>query len=367
MPMNTTLLAALKEIISEHGGLETLSDSRRVRALLSDLAANEPKPQKNALVACLEQGFPAMLQNAQAVERGQVKTKLTERLNREEGLDAKLCADTLDLLEAALFGSVSAKPGPAVTPAPKTPATAPPSAAGAERTKAPPDQQPAQLKDQDSEVWREPRTLKGHTEPVQSVAYSPNGLRIVSGSDDSTIRIWDAENGRELRTLKGHTSSVYSVAYSPDGRRIVSGSDDSTIRIWDAESGRELRTLEGHTSLVNSVAYSPDGRRIVSGAMDSTIRIWDAENGRELWTLKGGSFLVSLGVAIVFSVAYSPDGFRIVSGASEIIKIWDAENGRELQSLEGHTFFVRSVAYSPDGRRIVSGSLDKTIKIWGKE
>jgi hypothetical protein len=124
--MNTNLLNALKEIVSRYGGVETLSDARRVKALLADLAAAEPKPQKNALIAGLEQGFAAMLQNVPAHERGAAKAKLAERLNREEGLDAALCADTLDLLEEALLGIVSVTTA-AVAPtapaaAPKTPA-----------------------------------------------------------------------------------------------------------------------------------------------------------------------------------------------------------------------------------------------------
>jgi hypothetical protein len=107
--MNTNLLNALKEIVSRYGGVETLSDTRRVKALLADLAAAESKPQKNALTACLEQGFVALLQQVPVRERGAAKSSLAERLNREEGLDMALCADTLDLLEAALLEGVSAK------------------------------------------------------------------------------------------------------------------------------------------------------------------------------------------------------------------------------------------------------------------
>jgi uncharacterized membrane protein len=101
--MNTNLLNTLKEIVSRYG-IEMLSNAKRVNALLADLAAAEPRPQKKALVTCIERGFATPLQNAPAHERGQVKAKLTERLNHEEGLDPVLCADTLDLLEAALFG-----------------------------------------------------------------------------------------------------------------------------------------------------------------------------------------------------------------------------------------------------------------------
>ncbi|KAH8668676.1 beta transducin-like protein HET-E2C*4 [Xylariales sp. PMI_506] len=204
-------------------------------------------------------------------------------------------------------------------------------------------------------------TLEGHSEFVSSVAFSPDGRRIVSGSDDQTIRIWDAENGVCLETLEGHSDWVNSVVFSPDGRRIVSGSSDQTIRIWDAENGVCLETLEGHSDWVYSVAFSPDGRRVVSGSDDKTIRIWDAENGVCLETLEGHSELVS-------SVAFSPDGRRIVSGSDDkTIRIWDAENGVCLETLEGHSEFVSSVAFSPDGRRIVSGSDDQTIRIWDAE
>jgi tetratricopeptide (TPR) repeat protein len=110
--INANLLKALTDIVSKYGGLATLSNARKVKALLADLAAAEPKPHKNALIACVEQGFPAMLQNVPAGGRGAAKAKLAERLNREEGLDPALCANTLDLLEAALFGGVSTKAAP---------------------------------------------------------------------------------------------------------------------------------------------------------------------------------------------------------------------------------------------------------------
>jgi hypothetical protein len=273
--MNTNLLKALKEIISQHGGIETLSDARQVKVLLSDLAAVEPRPQKNALIFSLERGFAASLKNAGAAERGQVKAELAERLNREEGLDPALCADTLDLLEAALCGEKESGEAPSGGAfCPDCGAALPGGARFCPACGA------------HTELWRELRTFEGHTKAVWSVTYSPDGGRIASGAMDGTVRIWDAESGRELRTLlRGYAFHVFSVAYSPDGARIASGAEDGTVRIWDVESGRELRTLRGHTFSVFSVAYSPDGRRIASGADDGTIRIWDAESGRELHTL----------------------------------------------------------------------------------
>ena len=113
---------------------------------------------------------------------------------------------------------------------------------------------------------------------MSSVAYSPDGRHIISGSHDFTIRIWDAKTGAAVGgPLEGHTGSVSSVACSPDGRHIISGSDDDSIRIWDAKTGAAVgNPLKGHTHRVLSVAYSSDGLYIVSGSFDNTIRMWDA-------------------------------------------------------------------------------------------
>jgi hypothetical protein len=107
------------------------------------------------------------------------------------------------------------------------------------------------------------------------VAWSPDGTRIVSGSDDKTVKVWDPEKRQEVRTLTGHMSRVTSVAWSPDGTRIVSGSDDKTVKVWDSATGQEVLSLEGHTGSVYSVAWSPDGKRIVSGSYDYTLKVWD--------------------------------------------------------------------------------------------
>ena len=202
------------------------------------------------------------------------------------------------------------------------------------------------------------QTLKGHSDYVHSVAYSPDGSRIISGSDDNTIKIWDVNIGTCLKTLEGHSNYVGSVSFSPDSIRIISGSYDKTIKIWDANMGVCIKSLYGHSGYVQSVAYSPDGSRIISGSADKTIKMWDSNTGECIKTLKGHSFWVN-------SVAYSPDGIRIISGSGDkTIKIWDANKETCLKTLEEHSGSVWSVAYSPDGSRIISGSDDKTIKIW---
>ncbi len=200
--------------------------------------------------------------------------------------------------------------------------------------------------------------LKGHTSGVSSVSYSPDGTRIVTGSGDKTAKVWDARTGTPLLELKGHTGQVTSVSYSPDGTRIVTGSDDQTANVWDARTGTLMLELQGHTSAVYSVSYSPDGTRLVTGSWDKTAKVWDARSGTPLLELKGHTSGVS-------SVSYSPDGTRLVTGSGDkTAKVWDARTGTPLLELKGHTGHVESVSYSPDGTRIVTGSNDMTAKVW---
>jgi WD40 repeat protein len=255
----------------------------------------------------------------------------------------------------------------------------------------------------DAKLGREVRSLGKHTAQVDTLGWSPDSRRILTGDSSSqAVQVWDAESGQEVLSLKGEAGGMsrFGGAWSPDSKRLLTPSGYCTIKVWDAESGREVRSLKGHKHPVLSVAWSPDGTRIASGSMDSTVKLWDPEKGQEplalnthaasvawgpgskliasgnwdntvkVWDARKGKELLSLKghTGAVWTVAFSPGGKRIVSGSDDrTLKVWDAEKGREVLSLTGHTGPVRGLAWSPDGKRIVSGSDDRTLKVWDAE
>ncbi|XP_030306131.1 F-box/WD repeat-containing protein 7 isoform X1 [Calypte anna] len=199
---------------------------------------------------------------------------------------------------------------------------------------------------------KSPKVLKGHDDHVITCLQFC-GNRIVSGSDDNTLKVWSAVTGKCLRTLVGHTGGVWSSQMRDN--IIISGSTDRTLKVWNAETGECIHTLYGHTSTVRCMHLHE--KRVVSGSRDATLRVWDIETGQCLHVLMGH-------VAAVRCVQY--DGRRVVSGAYDfMVKVWDPETETCLHTLQGHTNRVYSLQF--DGIHVVSGSLDTSIRVWDVE
>ena len=192
---------------------------------------------------------------------------------------------------------------------------------------------------------------------VYAVVFNRDGTQIASCSG-SLGKVWSSADGQQLFELKGHTDEVTSIDFSPDGSLIATGSSDNTARIWDAtKKGITLKTLQ-HDGAVNCVRFSKDGSQFVTGGLDKIGRVWDVTTGELLFKLEGH-------IEEITSADYSPDGTRIVTGSVDFTaRIWDATNGQQLAVLEGHTDEINSVTYSRDGYRIMTGSRDRTARIW---
>lgn len=222
---------------------------------------------------------------------------------------------------------------------------------------------------------------------VTSVAWSPDGSRLLTGSSDRRARLWDVNSGsfvKEFMDLEfmGSAGVRQSVAWSPDGSQIATGT--RALRVWDVATGECVREVDAcfdevpllkrisqaDNLSVRSISWSPDGSRIATGSM--ALRVWDAHPGwapvAELSAPGEHSGLV----------AWSPDGTRLLSGGTEgnTVQVWDAAAGVRVAELSVHTRYreltghnppVDSVVWSPDSSQLASGGADDTVRIWDVE
>jgi WD40 repeat protein len=199
-------------------------------------------------------------------------------------------------------------------------------------------------------------------EATVGAVFSPDGWRLAAACGKQ-VHVWDAtpvSEDERAWTLSGHRRAVASLAFSPDGRRLVTGAWDRTVRVWDLTEppGREILTLRDHTAQIEGVAFSPDGRRIASGSADQTLRLWDAATGEAVRVSPERPDALT-------GVAWSRDGrYLAASCGNDLVRLWHAANGRELRKFGEPAGWVRCVAFSPDSRRLAAARWDGSVKVW---
>jgi WD40 repeat protein len=280
--------------------------------------------------------------------------------------------------------------------------------------------------------------LDHHQKGVNSVAFSPDGSTLVTGSDDSTARVWGATSGEVLLKLSGHTGWVLgvsinsrglvatadsegrvalwdtnnkillrvfqahrawirTVAFSDDGNKLVTGSDDKSVKVWEVSSGKLLRTLSGHSAWVTGVVLVDN--QVVTSSRDGTVQFWNAisgnntrklelgqwiynlalspdgtrfataaQDGVKIWNRISGRLLQTVSERISWSVAFSPNGTQLAVGNDDgTVDIFDAKGSQKLQTLTAHTSYIKALTYSPDSKKLASASRDGMARIWTLE
>ena len=217
-----------------------------------------------------------------------------------------------------------------------------------------------QPKKVDSGLVQLKRVFKEHNDIVTAVRFSPNDSLVVTGSVDSTVKVWRRETGQVIRTIRQPQGISY-LDLSSDGNYIATGSYDEIVRIWRTGDGTLMKELKGHKGTVWTVAFSPDGKWLASSGDDKNIKLWNTATGELVHTLRGHTLNV-------WALKFSPKGNKLASCSFDCTyKIWDRATGELLVNNTAHTQTVVDIAFSNNGKMLASTSDDCTIKLWNMD
>jgi WD40 repeat protein len=215
--------------------------------------------------------------------------------------------------------------------------------------------------------WDRPLTWTAHQHKVVAVDFSPDSQRLVSASWDRTVKVWDVRTGQELLSVPGLPAGLTAVAFSRNGKRFAAASLEGTITICDAHSGEKIRTLYGKAGPVYGVAFSPVGNTLASAHYDGTVKIWDIELGR---TEVVNALSFQAHNHPVLAVAYSADGRLLASAGGRDqennLCVWEAATGKSIRKVFIPLGVMRSVAFNPDGRRLACAA-GRSVALWDVE
>ncbi|MFF4034186.1 NB-ARC domain-containing protein [Streptomyces sviceus] len=193
---------------------------------------------------------------------------------------------------------------------------------------------------------------------VRAAGFSPDGTRLATGSHVALVRIWDTASGQVVHSLTGHRGAVLTVAFAPDGARLVTGGNDRIALAWEPTSSSTPVPLTGRAGQLHAVVVSPDGSCVVTSSRDAAVPIWDPVTGDVTRSLRGHQ-------GAVLAVAFSPDGTRLATSSSDrTVRLWNMETGETVRTLRGRTDQLHALAFSPDGARLATGSSDTTVRLW---
>ena len=201
-------------------------------------------------------------------------------------------------------------------------------------------------------------TLDDHTKDIETLAFSPSGEILATGSDDSSVKLWRVSDGSLITTLDDHTDTIWTLAFSPSGETLATGSEDNSVKLWRVSDGSLITTLDDHTQTIETLAFSPSGETLATGSVDNSVKLWRVSDGSLITTLDDHTSLIT-------TLAFSPSGEILATGSVDSnVKLWRVSDGSLITSLDDHTEAIYTLAFSPSGETLATGGSDSTVKLW---